>query len=102
MIDLPDKGLRRLWDSEVRPCCEVEMSDCADRVSAHHPELVDVPIGVVRLIQDRHLDVPVEDGVCVKGPIVIALLSTLLYTSGQHHDGSGICLPAHSPEVVPG
>ena len=101
MIGLPDKGLGRLWDSKVRPCCEMEMSDCADRVSAHHPELVDVPVGVVRLVQDGDLDVPVEDRVRVKRPVVVTLFSTLLYTAGQHDDGPRVCLPAHSPEIVP-
>ena len=99
--DLPDEGLRGLWHSKVWPSCEVEMSNCAHGVPAHHSELVDVPVGVVRLVQDGHLDVPVKYGVCVERPIVVALLPTLLYTSGQHDDGPRVRLPAHSPEVVP-
>ena len=31
------------------------MPDGAHRVAAHHPELVDVPVGVVGLVQDGHL-----------------------------------------------
>ena len=30
-------------------------TDKTDSVSLHHPELVDVPVGEVRLVQDRHL-----------------------------------------------
>ena len=77
------------------------MSNCSNGVPSHHPELVDVPVGVVRLVQDGDLDVPVEDRVRVKRPVVVTLLSTLLYTAGQHDDGPRICLPAHSPEIVP-
>ena len=97
----PDKSLRRLWHSKVRPGCEVEMSNGSNGVPSHHSELVDVPVGVVRLVQDGDLDVPVEDRIRVERPIVVALLPTLLYTPGQHHDGPRVRLPAHSPEVVP-
>ena len=31
------------------------MSDGAHRVAAHHPELVNVPVRVVGLVQDGHL-----------------------------------------------
>ena len=31
------------------------MADGAHRVAAHHPELVNVPVGVVGLVQDGHL-----------------------------------------------
>ena len=79
----------------------MEMSNCSNGVPSHHSELVDVPVGVVRLVQDGDLDVPVEDRVRVKRPVVVTLFSTLLYTAGQHHDGPRICLPAHSPEIVP-
>ena len=77
------------------------MSNGSNGVPSHHSELVDVPVGVVRLVQDGDLDVPVEDRVRVKRPVVVTLFSTLLYTAGQHHDGPGVCLPAHSPEIVP-
>ena len=77
------------------------MTDGADGVPAHHPELVDVPVGVVRLVQDGHLDVPVEHGIRVERPIMVALLPPLLYTPGQHDDGPRVGLPAHPPEVVP-
>ena len=97
----PDKSLRGLWHSKVWPGCEVEMSNCSNSVPSHHSELVDVPVGVVRLVQDGDLDVPVEDRVRVKRPVVVTLFSTLLYTAGQHDDGPRICLPAHSPEIVP-
>ena len=76
------------------------MTDGADGVPAHHPELVDVPVGVVGLVQDGHLDVPVEHGIRVERPIMVALLPTLLYTPGQHDDGPRVGLPAHPPEVV--
>ena len=78
------------------------MSDGADCVSSHHPELIDIPVRVVRLVQDGHLDVSVVDGVCVEGPVLVALLSPLLVAPGEHHDGPGVRLPAHPPEVVPG
>ena len=78
------------------------MSDGADCVSSHHPELIDVPVRVVRLVQDGHLDVSVVDGVRVERPVLVALLSALLIAPGEHHDGPGVRLPAHSPEVVPG
>ena len=77
------------------------MSNGSNGVPSHHPELIDVPVGVVRLVQDGDLDVPVEDRVRVKRPVVVTLFSTLLYTAGQHDDGPRICLPAHSPEIVP-
>ena len=51
----PDEYLRRLGHPEVRPGGEVEVSDGAHRVAAHHPELVNVPVGVVGLVQDGHL-----------------------------------------------
>ena len=78
------------------------MSDGPDCVSSHHPELIDIPVRVVRLVQDGHLDISVVDGVCVERPILVALLSPLLIAPGEHHDGPGVCLPAHPPEVVPG
>ena len=31
------------------------MMDKTDRVASHHPELVDVPVGEVGLVQDCHL-----------------------------------------------
>ena len=31
------------------------MSDGAHRVAAHHPELVNIPVRVVGLVQDGHL-----------------------------------------------
>ena len=77
------------------------MSNCSNGVPSHHPELVDVPVGVVRLIQDGHLDVPIKDGIRVERPIVVTLLPALLYTPGQHDDGPRVRLPAHPPEVVP-
>ena len=77
------------------------MSNCSNGVPSHHSELVDVPVGVVGLVQDGDLDVPVEDWVRVKRPVVVTLFSTLLYTPGKHHNGPRICLPAHSPEIVP-
>ena len=79
----------------------MEMSNGSNSVPSHHPELVDVPVGVVRLVQDGDLDVPVEDRVRVKRPVVVTLFSTLLYTAGQHHNGPRVGLPAHSPEIVP-
>ena len=78
------------------------MSDGADCVSSHHPELIDIPVWVVGLVKDGHLDVSVVDGVCVQRPVLVALLSPLLIAPGEHHDGPGVRLPAHPPEVVPG
>ena len=52
----PDEYLRRLGHPEVRPGGEVEVSDGAHRVAAHHPELVDVPVRVVRLVQNGNLE----------------------------------------------
>ena len=51
----PDEYLRRLGHPEVRPGGEVEVSDGAHRVAPHHPELVNVPVRVVGLVQDGHL-----------------------------------------------
>ena len=51
----PDEYLRRLGHAEVRPGGEVEVSDGAHRVAPHHAELVDVPVGEVRLVHDGHL-----------------------------------------------
>ena len=51
----PDEYLRRLGHPEVRPGGEVEVSDGAHRVAPHHAELVDVPVGEVRLVHDGHL-----------------------------------------------
>ena len=77
------------------------MPDGPDCVSSHHPELIDIPVWVVGLVQDGHLDISVVDGVCVERPVLVALLSALLIAPGEHHDGPGVRLPAHSPEVVP-
>ena len=33
----------------------MEVADGADGVAPHHPELVDVPVGEVRLVKDGHL-----------------------------------------------
>ena len=52
----PNECLGRLGDPEVWPGCEVEVSDGPHRVSAHHPELVNVPVGVMRLVEDGHLE----------------------------------------------
>ena len=79
----------------------MEMTNGAHGVPAHHSELVDVPVGVVGLVQDGHLDVPVEYGIRVERPVVVTLLPALLYTPGQHDDGPRVGLPAHPPEVVP-
>jgi hypothetical protein len=48
-----------------------------------------------------YLDVAIVDRVSVEGPIVVALLPALLYAACEHHDGAGVGLPAHAPEVVP-
>ena len=42
------------------------MMDKTDRVASHHPELVDVPVGEVGLVQDCHLLVIVMIMVCNK------------------------------------
>ena len=71
------------------------MMDKTDRVASHHPELVDVPVGEVGLVQDCHLlvivmimiairtsnlDVSIVDGLSVIRPIVVTLLSPFLDT----------------------
>ena len=80
----------------------MEVADCPDGVSAHHTELIDVPVRVVRLVEDGHLDVPVVYRVGVEGPIVVTLLSALLDAPGEHDNRPRIRLPAHPPEVVSG
>lgn len=55
----------------------------------------------MRVIQYGNRDVvPVVHGEGIVGPIVVALLSALLYTAGQHDDGSTVRFPAHAPEIV--
>ena len=98
----PDQDLWRLRDPEVWPGGEVEVSDGADCVSSHHPELVDVPILEVRLVHHSDLDIAVVDRLGVVRPVLVAFLPALLHTPGEHHDGPGVRLPAHPPEVVPG
>ena len=78
----------------------MEVSDSPDCIAPHHTELVDVPILEVRLVHDGDLDISVVDGLGVVRPILITFLSSLLHTPGEHHDGSGVGLPAHPPEVV--
>ena len=71
------------------------MMDKTDRVASHHPELVDVPVGEVGLVQDCHLlvivmimiairtsnlDVSIVDWLSVIRPIVVTLLSPFLDT----------------------
>ena len=71
------------------------MMDKTDSVASHHPELVDVPVGEVGLVQDCHLlvivmimiairtsnlDVSIVDGLSVIRPIVVTLLSPFLDT----------------------
>ena len=55
--DKPDEGLGRFRDSEIRPSREVEVPDGPDGVSAHDPELGNVPVREVALVQDGHLQV---------------------------------------------
>ena len=78
------------------------MPDGPDCVSSHHPELVDVPILEVRLIHHSNLDIAVVYRLSVVRPVLITFLSALLNTPSEHHDGPGVGLPAHPPEVVPG
>ena len=81
------------------------MMDKTDRVASHHPELVDVPVGEVGLVQDCHLlvivrimiairtrmlnvptsnlDVSIVDGLSVIRPIVVTLLSPFLDTPAR-------------------
>ena len=92
----------RFRHSKVRPSGEVEVSDGPYCVSPHHPELIDVPVGVVGLVEDGDLYVSVVDRVGVGRPVLVTLLSPLLVAPGQHHDGPGVRLPAHPPEVVSG
>jgi len=80
----------------------MEMSDCSNGVSAHHPEFINIPVRIVRLVQNGDLNITIIHGVSIKRPIVVALLASLLYTPGKHHDGAGVCFPTHSPEVVSG
>ena len=61
----PDEYLRRLGHPEVRPGGEVEVSDGAHRVAPHHPELVNVPVRVVGLVQDGHLHTHTQHSVVV-------------------------------------
>ena len=71
------------------------MMDKTDRVASHHPELVDVPVGEVGLVQDCHLlvivmimiairtsnlNVSIVDWLSVIRPIVVTLLSPFLDT----------------------
>ena len=55
--DKTDEGLGRFRDSEIRPSREVEVPDGPDGVSAHDPELGNVPVREVALVQDGHLQV---------------------------------------------
>ena len=50
-----DERLRWLGHPEVGPRCEVKVLDLAHGVATHNPELGDVPIGEVGLIQDLYL-----------------------------------------------
>ena len=50
-----DERLRRFRNAEIRPRREVEVTDRADGVAAHDPELGDVPVREVTLVQDCHL-----------------------------------------------
>ena len=76
------------------------MMDKTDRVASHHPELVDVPVGEVGLVQDCHLlvivmimiairtsnlDVSIVDGLSVIRPIVVTLLSPFLDTPARQN-----------------
>lgn len=67
--------------------------------SAQH-ELGDAPIGIMGLVQYGYANVTVIDGVSVDGPIMVALLPTLLDTPGQHHDRPAVAFPHHPPEIV--
>ena len=60
------------------------MSDGPHCVSSHHPELIDVPVWVVGLVEDGDLDVSVVDGVSVGRPVLVTLLSSLLVAPGHH------------------
>lgn len=96
------KGLWGFGNTKIWPRGEVEVANVPDSVPSHHPELAAVPVGEVALIQNSHLNVSVVDGFGVVRPVVIALLPSFLNASGQHHYGSGVGFPAHSPEVVSG
>lgn len=45
----------RIGHAKVGPRREVEVPDDARRLAAAHAELADRPVGVVALVQDRHL-----------------------------------------------
>lgn len=76
--DEANESLRRLGDAKVGPGGKVKVLDRAHGVAAHHPELGNVPVGKVGLVENRHLDVAVVDGLGVVGPVVVALFATLL------------------------
>lgn len=58
------------------------------------------PVGVVAIVEYLHLDVAIEDGHRVVGPVLVALLAALLEAAGEHDNRPGVALPAHAPEIV--
>jgi len=53
----PHKGLGGLGNPEIGPRREMEVAYGSDSVAAHDPELGHVPVGVVALIHDGHLNI---------------------------------------------
>lgn len=90
----------RVGHAEVRPRREVEVLEHALLRAATQHELRHGPVGVARLVQRRHGDVPVVHGPRVVRPVAVALLAALLHAARQHDDGARARLPAHAPEVV--
>lgn len=65
-----------------------------------HSKFRNNPVWKATLIQYLNLNVAIILRHCVTWPVPITFLPTFLYTSGEHHDGSGVGLPTHSPKVI--
>lgn len=75
--------------------------DIADKTTySHNFEFRNSPIGVLRLIQDSHLNVTIIHWLGVVRPVLVALFSSFLETTRQHDNCSGILFPNHSPKII--
>lgn len=81
----PDESherLRWLGHAEIGPRGEVKVADSPHGVAPHHAELGDVPIGEVTFVEYGHLDVPIENGLSIVRPVVVALFAAFLHAPG--------------------
>lgn len=118
------QSMRGIWHAEIWPCRKVEMSYHTlsitlkqekqnlgklyflhvyfyDVTYTTNHKFGNIPIRISTLVENLDGNVPVVNGHGVVRPVMVALFSSLFYTTRQHYDGARVTLPTHSPKIVP-